>query len=923
MKTLKVYFATESGNSEGIANEIHREGTKKGYLVSSHDFNTFLKEKVSPEAFYVFIISTFGDGDPPTDSAASFRKIGRIARNFKKLDSGSKDSSESEYSQLKYAVLGLGDTNYSRFCNSSKTLIKHFETLKATSFYEAGFADDGTGMEQVVEPWVENLWSAIEKQSSGNSDGSAEPKPGNSISEIQDSKQSITSDVPETVEQLKTLSVNEVTTDEKEKVDLSSFYWNTFRTLKNTTNRKLNLDFSSFVNISKLQGVPKPIPSNLKLVKPKNCNIDSKSFADNLDLNKDVDFPSKMRYPQWLFTTNNNEGKFEYDSTLVDRVFLAKVAKVQSLTYKGASKRTLLFELDISPEIQTKQENSQSHVGLIGNEQAMNEWEAGDSFGILAPNDPNVVSAILNRVKVEKEKWHVPISLVGDAGGVGHHLKPFVVSLAEHENVQESTNEDPIVKENTDNSESGNSSLNSLFPTLFELFTYKIDITSCPKKQVLRVLSDYCSDPKEKTQLLILSSRSGTALYNTLRSESMMASILDVLNTFPSCDVPVETLLDILPPLTARPFSIASTPLSKTNMWRFGFNVVEHKLDGINELPDLQKEVKHDDDQGSTQLETVRYGVCTSFLDSIVGHPKHLENSPDSILPKFVLSDTLKLNSALKYVRELTPNELETNKDDKHGKNTIYIPVYYRQEMGKFRLAKLGDSETENHVENSVNGIEASPESTVSGKGKPSILISAGTGVTPFMGFIEQRLFEMVTKNITNPGLELYFGCRSYEKDFLFRKELEFYRNEGVLTQLKVSFSRENPSSVKQTMFLDGTGGNNTQQHAEIKYVQDILKQEPKSNEISGTIKKILYSDATVYVCGDALGMGKDVHSVLAGLLVQASAIEHHKQKILELVPADHPGFKDVNENKPISLVQANLILNIWAEIGKYKRDLW
>ena len=70
----------------------------------------------------------------------------------------------SDYlAHISYTILGLGDTNYNEFCNAPKALHRRLTELGARAFYPPDWADDGTGLEIVVEPWLENLWEAVDK----------------------------------------------------------------------------------------------------------------------------------------------------------------------------------------------------------------------------------------------------------------------------------------------------------------------------------------------------------------------------------------------------------------------------------------------------------------------------------------------------------------------------------------------------------------------------------------------------------------------------------------------------------------------------------------------------------------------------------------------------------------------------------------
>ena len=124
---------------------------------------------------------------------------------------------------------------------------------------------------------------------------------------------------------------------------------------------------------------------------------------------------------------------------------------------------------------------------------------------------------------------------------------------------------------------------------------------------------------------------------------------------------------------------------------------------------------------------------------------------------------------------------------------------------------------------------------------KPIIMIGPGTGIAPFRAFLHERRATGATGNNW-----LFFGERSAATDFLYRDELEAMRNDGHLTRLDLAFSRDQERKI---------------------YVQDrMLEQGPE-------FYRWLQEGASVYVCGDASRMAKDVDATLHTIVEQQAGL--------------------------------------------------
>jgi sulfite reductase (NADPH) flavoprotein alpha-component len=124
----------------------------------------------------------------------------------------------------------------------------------------------------------------------------------------------------------------------------------------------------------------------------------------------------------------------------------------------------------------------------------------------------------------------------------------------------------------------------------------------------------------------------------------------------------------------------------------------------------------------------------------------------------------------------------------------------------------------------------------------PVIMIGPGTGIAPFRAFLyERQATGAKGKNW------LFFGERSAKTDFLYREELERMQADGCLTQLHTAFSRDQEKKI---------------------YVQDRMLEE------AARMWSWLEDGASVYVCGDATHMARDVDAALHTIVGQQGHLD-------------------------------------------------
>lgn len=330
-------------------------------------------------------------------------------------------------------------------------------------------------------------------------------------------------------------------------------------------------------------------------------------------------------------------------------------------------------------------------------------------------------------------------------------------------------------------------------------------MTSIPKKSAVMILSSYCRDEGQANLMKWLCSKTdtGKSLWSHF-IESQRLGIAEILFLFDSCVPPLSALLSVLTPMPPRYYSIASSPLSCKNSLQIAFSIVQYTC-GVSVTSS---------GAAAYTSDIHRKGLCTHYLKDLSSrwiHPTHTHDDDKPVSVRIFLKPTISF-----------------------------------------------------HLPGSV--------------APPLILIGPGTGVAPFVGFLDHRAhlekersesigdemccgvwrgsFELeekdlppesnqvgsYIKSVVRGAIFLFFGCRC-ESDYLYKQELEHFRESGTLTVLDVAMSRVGPEKV---------------------YVTHMMKA--RGHRLA---KLIIEEGAYIYICGDGNQMAKDVGAAVKFVLCE------------------------------------------------------
>ncbi|OLY83471.1 NADPH-cytochrome reductase [Smittium mucronatum] len=374
----------------------------------------------------------------------------------------------------------------------------------------------------------------------------------------------------------------------------------------------------------------------------------------------------------------------------------------------------------------------------------------------------------------------------------GDHLAVFPINFDLH--VQSlldilGVDENQVIKAVPNPDSTNSSSFPYSYSTYGNILRHYMDVTSPISQDILKnvLLPNVISQPGKDFLNNLINDKDA---YNNLVSKPV-TSPGELLNLLISAEsesnvsneqrfvLKMDVLLSMLQRMSPRRYSISSSSLESPKT--LSATVVVLKYKNVNGLD--------------------RYGVCSNFLnattDIVMRNKQGVDPSSNKtpFLPKYAIHDKMMSSS--------------------YSKNTdLRIPIYVIK--SSFKLPN----------DPSV----------------PVVMVGPGTGLSPLMGFIRERV-QMVNSGISNVGpTVLFFGNRHENRDFIYKERL--IESFGIL-------SASNPDSKMFTAFSRDDPSKKV-------YVQDRIYENEEF-----VYKLIFEMGGNFYICGDAKSMTVDVNKAL------------------------------------------------------------
>ncbi|KAJ5810163.1 uncharacterized protein N7503_002381 [Penicillium pulvis] len=151
-KNIVIFWGSQSGTAEGFANRLAREiSIRWGQECMSADLSDYDPATISEipnSKLAIFIVSTYGEGDPADNTAEFWSWITKTG--------------DVSLANLQYTAFGLGNTNYKFYNKVVDVIVEGLEKLGAKALMPLGKANDAEGAtEEDFMAWKDSLFTVF------------------------------------------------------------------------------------------------------------------------------------------------------------------------------------------------------------------------------------------------------------------------------------------------------------------------------------------------------------------------------------------------------------------------------------------------------------------------------------------------------------------------------------------------------------------------------------------------------------------------------------------------------------------------------------------------------------------------------------------------------------------------------------------
>lgn len=152
-KFLTILYGSQTGNAKSVAQEYKAKLDALNVPAKISSMADYKQKQLKTESHVVVIVSTHGEGEAPDDAVALHSFLG--SKKAPKLN------------ELKFAVLGLGDTSYEFFCQTAKDFDKRLHDLGASRITDR--VDCDVDYDADATAWFDTITHQIKDELSAKS----------------------------------------------------------------------------------------------------------------------------------------------------------------------------------------------------------------------------------------------------------------------------------------------------------------------------------------------------------------------------------------------------------------------------------------------------------------------------------------------------------------------------------------------------------------------------------------------------------------------------------------------------------------------------------------------------------------------------------------------------------------------------------